>query len=448
MINEHSTTLLLVLLPVILALALRAPPYVLLLADLAFVFVPGFWILAGTYVDKTDMVFLGIAVALATHRGSRRRLRVQEIPYFGLWLAFGLISCVAYLYAPINQMNLTDPMRIAYQLYRYCWRPILYYPLTMLLLTDRKKLQAAMVTIVLVADVCALQGAWQGFGGDDATGPFADKNGLGGFLIMPLILSLSQFLYPQSKRAKQFFGASVLVLLRGLVSASSRGAFVATAGGIGFFLVVLATTTHGLSRVTRLAMTTFLLLLLSLAVRPDLLERPNVQHLLEATDPADVGNYQWRQEERWPYFRQKVLDNPWFGVGTDVDLTFTSCPTPHEGYLAVSLISGIPACIILVTFAALAGIREGTRVFSRGKDRNQQAIGLAVAASIIGLLIHNFVEATMVVASVMRVFWILAATAALLARRGAVFASEQAAAKPAVQSPTAAALQAPGLSPS
>jgi hypothetical protein len=115
---ELPASLLALMLLVIAALVFLARPYaLLLLALLTVVIRPGDWSIAGIRLDPLDLCFFGVAASAIVKPGSVPSFR--RVPYLWLWFALGVLVSIAYLVAPMNARYLTDPARIAYQLYRY-----------------------------------------------------------------------------------------------------------------------------------------------------------------------------------------------------------------------------------------------------------------------------------------------------------------------------------------
>ncbi len=419
--SEYSLGLLAVFLPLIVVLAIQVPPYAMLLLTLATVLYPAGWQIASVHIDIVDLMLAGIALSLlVVHPGMLRQARRRKLPYAGLWIALGVLQSAAYLAAPLNQEHLTSPVAAAYQLYRYCWRPILFFPLAVWLIDDRRKLEHAMIAIVAIGGACAFMAFRQGFSGDEATGPFVTKNILGGALITPFILAVSAALYTRGRWSWRFYAASILLIGRGFLFAGSRGAFVAVLGGLAWFFGQLFLSRQGRSKALRFALAGGALGLLVIAAKPDVFERPTVKHILTASEGMEEANMQWRMQERWPHFWRIATDNFWLGTGTDVDPTFEECPTPHNGYLGVALISGFPSLIAL-TGLALLGIGNGVHAFRRGRDEWQRQVGLALSAAIIGIIIHNLVDETFRLPFAMNALWLLTAATAMLARRASAF---------------------------
>jgi hypothetical protein len=462
-------------------LALRAPLHWLLLIDLALVVYPGEWLVSRVHVDFTDIILVALVAGIFLRPEYRRALRhwrrphttislslfvlttfgllalllvriqggfgrlaeqsdlanlflaglgIQlliealrwRLPYLWLWLALGVLLTAAYVMAPINAPYFEGPASVTYQVYRYCWRPLLYYPLGVLLLRDRRQLESAFLVIVLCGATCSLMAFSQGFSGAEATGPFPTKNGLGGALIMPFLFGIAALFHIESAWPWRLHLLSVLIIARGLLFAGSRGAFVAVLGGLVFLMGWMLLRQRSRSRALRFLAVGSLLAVFTAALLPDFLQRPNIQHLLTTSRGTQDDNMRWRMQERWPHFWHKIMDNPWLGVGTDIDSTLgDSAITPHNGYLGVAVVSGLPSMFLLVGLTLMA-MANGMRIFRRSKTYWQQVTGLAITASLVGLLVHNVVDQTFKLAFAVKVLWILAGSAALLAQRPQAFA--------------------------
>ncbi|MBI3786560.1 MAG: O-antigen ligase family protein, partial [Deltaproteobacteria bacterium] len=309
---------------------------------------------------------------------------------------------------------LEGPLSVIYQVYRYCWRQLLYYPLAILLLRNRRQLEIAFVVFVLVGSACSLMGFQQGFAGLEATGPFPTKNGLGGALIMPFLFAVAGLFHIEAPWPWRMHILCVLIIARGLLFAGSRGAFVAVFCGLIYFMGWMLLRPRSRALALRFVGATLLLVVVTFALRPNIMERPNIQHLLTTSKGTDDDNMRWRMQERWPYFWHKIMDNPWLGVGTDMDTSLgDSAITPHNGYLGEAVVSGLPAMVLLVSLA-LVTLWNGMRLFRRNVPYWQQITGLAIAATLVGFLVHNMVDQTFKVAFATKVLWILTASAAQL----------------------------------
>ncbi len=399
-----------------IVLALVFPIYWLVLFDFILVFKQGAWSLGGIRVDITDLSFAGLAIGLLLRARLVPNARPLRIPYLPLWAALTLMLALAYLLAPQNHQYLVDPVRISYQLYRYALKPILIYPLAFLLITHRDRFHHVVVALVLAADLCSVSAIQQGYSGIRAGGPFGGGNALGGVLAVPFLLAILGLLFPRSRKEFLFFACSVPFILRALLFAGSRGAYISIMVGLAFALFFLFQLPEGRAKMTRWAPAAALGLVLMLAFLPYLSERPTLRRLATVSDPSEVSTFQWRWQLRWPHFWQRALENPWIGTGTDVDFNLgLRGNTPHNGYLSLSVKFGFPAAAMFVTFAFLA-ILNGLRSMRRSTSSQERIHGITIAAAILVLLVHNVVESTLMNAFVAKLFWVLGAVAAMTAR--------------------------------
>ena len=406
--------LLYLLAPLILCLALAAPLHVVLLVDLALAIFPLHWRLADVHVDLTDVTLVAVTLALLLR--PRARPGWPMLRHRWLWFAYGVLLSLAYVNAPQNQEHLTDPLRIAYQLFHWAWRPVLHYPLYVAFFNDRKKFGAALIAVVLAADVCAVQATIQGYASMEATGPFFSKNELGGMLVIPFLAAIGGFFFSPARRSRMFYALSILAIVRGLTISGSRGAFVAAVLGVMFFAGGLALTSYGRARLVRFGAAAAVLGVVALMLQPHLLERPTLQHMLTASHPEEVDNFQWRKQERWPLFWDKIMAHPWLGMGTDVDPSLgEDANTPHNGYLSIAVTSGVPVLALFATFALVA-VRGGLRVFRRARERGHALLGLTLASAIVAFLIHNMVDSTLQIPFATKLFWLLIAGGMLVPR--------------------------------
>ncbi len=397
--------------PIVAFVALRMHPYALLLLDFpSIVFGAGDWQIAGVRLDPTDLILLSI-FAIALLRPPPDATRAKLRPMFKIWVVLGVCMSIAYMSAPINQPGLSDPVRIAYQLYRYCWRPILFYPLMLVLVhSDARRLDNVTAAILLGGAMAASMAIVQGYGGNDAVGPYAGRNALGGGLVGPCVLSIALVAIEQRKRRWQFAVIAAVLVARGLLFCGSRGAFVGAAAGVSLFFGFFMLSGAGMTKVLRYAGAGVGLVVILLIANPGILDRPSIKHLLSATEGTDDGNMQWRMQTRWPHFIAMLRESPWVGIGTDKDESLSRTGnTPHNGYISLALIHGLPVAVIYLLFG-ISSILRGIQVYSRaGPSINDRLFALAAASTIAGILVHNIVETTIVGPYTQNIFWSLCA---------------------------------------
>ncbi len=412
---------------IVIGLALGAPLYALLLFDLLLSLLTTKWKIAGLNLDPTDIVFgmLGIVMVLRARRAPRSGS--DGIPYFGMWLVLGILMSLSYLNAPSTQQYLTNPVGIVYQLYRYCWKEILYYPLSILLLSQPGRVRHLSFIVILVGvlySIQAIPGGYAGFRG----GPILSSNGLGMALHVPLLGCLTLLFATRSRKTRILTVVSLVLIVRALSFSGSRGAFVAASVGIFVLFGLLATIPATRARLIRLGATAIVLAVCVLVMMPDISQRPTVRRALTLSDGLEVSTFEWRRQERWPHFWQKAVENPWLGTATDLDPTLgRGAITPHNGYLSIAVRYGFPALAIVLSFALL-GLRNSLRLFRSPDHPWGRLLGAAGAASLVALLIHNGVDDVFIGAFTSKLFWTLTGLACVAPRHHP--ASERSAVEP------------------
>ncbi|MCG8463129.1 MAG: O-antigen ligase family protein [Holophagales bacterium] len=377
----------------------------------------GNWSIGFLRIGPNDLMvgFIGAAILLRGRRSEE--WRVGKLPLIVPWTMLMVLLCLSYLNAPINQENLTAPHRIAYQLARYCVRPVIYMPIALVLIRSARRTYLIQYFIILAAVFCSLPAIQQGYAGMAAApGPFRTGNQLGGVLVMPMLMALAGMILP---RNRFHFGFSVItmgLMARALLFSQSRGAMVACVGGGLVFGGLLLSRDLGRRRLQWMSPLVGIGLILAVPALPFVLQNTFVQHFLSAADGRKASTMQWRMEERWPHFWGIAVDNPLFGVGTAVDLSLgPKANTPHNGFLSLLVMWGFPAFLLLLFFA-FRTIYTGCRLFWSARNPDHRVFGLTVAASLSGILTHQLVEVTINAPFTFKVFWILVATTELARR--------------------------------
>lgn len=332
---------------------------------------------------------------------------VRAMPYRLTWLAYVTLVCIAYLVAPTNQQYFNSALGVAYQLYRYCCKwPLAYIIVGMF---ARPLMARGALPLVLTAstDCAAVIAIQQGFQGLRASGPFGHPNELGAFLLVPLFLAGSSFFMEKGRGLRLFYLLSALLQLRAFMFTESRGAWLSFAAGSLVAALLLARSKRGRRVLGSMCAGVFGILVLVPLIKPDFAKTEFAQRVFSLHDPTEAGTFEWR-EERWKHFLPMVLANPLLGVGEceDRSLTDETARTPHNGYMARALVSGIPAMLILVCFGVHA-VRRAVRRFGRVSDPAAKAMALATACGLFSLAVHNFVDSSIEFNPVMKLFWVL-----------------------------------------
>lgn len=389
------------------AVAIFGPIYYLLCGDMLLSYFQGFWTLGGTRVDYTDLMIACLAVALVL-RGRKDPDAQAKIPYLGAWLTLALFLSAAYLVAPQNQRNLTDPIRIGYQLYRYCWKPLLYFPIALMLLRDSKRIDQVLMCMLVGVDICAMVVIKEGFSGvDAAAGPFGHGNAFASITVTSCLVAFSQLFYTKSKVRMAFCGFSFLILMRAVLFSESRAGLLSILMSVAFFCGLMTLMPSGRSRLGKFTPLLLLAPILVLILKPDILKSQAAQHAISVTEGSKAGTMQWRMKERWPHFMEKAKEKPILGTGTAVDLSLgDSANTPHNGYIALAVRHGFPVAILYIFFG-FGALINGVIAFFKTRITRLKIFAAMTASPMVGILAHNMIESTITAQVLLQnMFWL------------------------------------------
>lgn len=400
-----------------LIFAIFLPVWWLMLYDLSMVTYFGNWSIGFLRIGPNDL-FVGLMVGGMVLRARRsEEWRLGKFPFLWLWGILLLMLCGSYLTAPVNQRNLTDPIRVVYQLSRYCARPVAYFVLASILLRSANRTYTAIYFIIGGAVQCSLMAIEQGYAGMAAApGPFRTGNQLGGVLVIPMLMAMAGTIFPRNRFHWGFSFISLGLMARALLFCQSRGAMVACVGGGLVFGALLITRNIGRQRLKWMSPFIAMGLVAALPLLPLILANRFISHAVSAADGSKASTMQWRMQERWPHFWAIAVANPVFGIGTAVDLSLgPKANTPHNGFLSMLVMWGFPAFGILMFFA-FRTIWNGCLLFWYAPNPDHKIHGLGVAAGVSGILTHQLVEVTLNAPFTFKVFWILVATTELAKR--------------------------------
>lgn len=376
----------------------------------------GTWVLGTLRITPSDlMVVLMFAAILLRGRFPARKLAHLELIW--PWLLLGILFSISYVVAPINQRTLTDPIRYFYQVATYCWRPILFFPLCLLLLRSPKRAYVTIHFVMIAALIVSFEAIQQGYAGmSSAPGPFKTGNQLGGVLIIPTILAFCGVLMPRDRLQLFFCGGSLVIFLRAFLFCGSRGGQMATVAGFAFFGALLLLRHVGRRRLRFLAPFALAGVIALLPAIPIILARPTIAHAASVTEGSKASTMQWRMQQRWPHFWAIALAHPVFGIGTAVDTSLgKTANTPHNGFLSMLVTYGFPAFFLIVFFAFRA-VYNGLMVFMNAPNPDHKVFGLTLAAATAGILVHQMVEVTLTAPFTFKVFWLIVALSELAKR--------------------------------
>lgn len=357
---------------------------------------------------------LGVSALTTLAGGSPRAARFRAPrtkALLAIWLFLLVWGSITFLLGPANRWLLSDKIHNAWFVWGYIGRPLSVFPLVLACLDGRRMVERILLLLILVgAGVAGNAILLAGTMDDNATGHFETGNALAGYLILILPLAASRLATTKIPWERVLCGVAMLVMLRALWLAGSRGGFVA-------FLASMAVLSCFIPR-RRVAAAAFAgaaLLALIIGMRGGLSSLPMLERFAVLSDPKEVETFQWRQEQ-WGLFIQRILDRPILGYGSDVDESLKDLDrarTAHNAFLALSVKSGIPAAAawvcILILVATLA-----VRCAMQPWENDDRPFWFALLSFLAALLTHNMVESTLLTPEVQDVFWILTACAMLL----------------------------------
>jgi O-antigen ligase len=370
--------------------------------------------------DPADVFLLPVllfgVLPVIVGRDTDSRKALLGFEYRWRWMLYGFLMCGAYVVSVYSLGYLTDPVRVAYQLYSYAWKGILLYPIVLFLFPDVNKAKLLVAALVLSTDINALATMWQGRSGHFPTGFLrtSEKNYLASSFLIPMFLALAVGLSDARFRRRWFYLGSFALMVVGLWYAGSRGAVVAFVAGLAWFLL-----RH--ERGIRVAVAIVVLAGTVLVVKPDFGAGSGIRdRYLAIAEGSQETNLKWRTTERWPYFYRLVMDHPWLGTGSDWDPTLDSyMNSPHNGYLSIAVRFGIPALAIFASLL-LGLFRMSHAVARRSADPEHRALAQGIAIGVFALCVHNWVDVTLEKGSVGVHFWIVLAIMVVLYRTVAV----------------------------
>ena len=392
------------------------PIWWLLLFDQLQISYFGTWVLGTLRLTPMDLMVLLVFAGLLL-RGRTQARKLAKLDLLWPWIVLGILLSISYVVAPINQRTLTDPIRYVYQVLVYCWRPILYFPICVMLVRSPKRAYICTYFVMIAALIVSYQAIRQGYAGmSSAPGPFKTGNQLGGVLIIPTVLAFCGALMPRDRFQMFFCAGSLVIFLRAFLFCGSRGGQMATAAGFAFFGGLLVLRHVGRQRLKFLSPFAAAGLIAVLPLVPIILARPTIAHAASVTEGSKASTMQWRMQQRWPHFWAIALDHPLFGIGTAVDTRLgKTANTPHNGFLSMLVTYGFPA-FFLIVFFAFRTIYNGLLVFLHAPNPDHKIFGLTMAAATAGILVHQMVEVTLTAPFTFKVFWLMVAVAELAKR--------------------------------
>jgi hypothetical protein len=342
-------------------------------------------------IDIGDFVYLPLLAFLALRAVKGHDAEPafwHDMPCRGLWCLYGLFAAAAYAQWSYAAGYLGAGS--VYQFYRYAWKPMLLYPVVFYLADRPSSIRWLMAAVILTADIDAIVAIQQGRSGVDVRGVMSlfHKNMLAGSFLIPAFLAVGEGMHNPQRLWRYWARGSAVLIGLALWYAVSRGAIVGAAVGGAVYVLVSP-------KGWRVAALVLLLAATTLAIRPDFGSSSGIMHrFTDIVNGTQSTNLAWRMRERWPHFIDIVTAHPLLGVGQAVDLTLgDNTNTPHNGYLAIMVQSGIPAAVCYVLI--LVNILVRAAGLMRGRVPAQvRGWAAAALAGVVAFCVHNLVETT------------------------------------------------------
>jgi O-antigen ligase len=367
-------------------------------------------------VSLRDILLAALGVsALTTLAGGSPRAARFRAPrtkvVLALWAFLLAWGAITFLLGPANRAFLSDPIHNAWFVWCDIGRPLSVFPLVLACLDGRRAMERILLLFVLVGTGVAANAILLAGGTDDnATGHFDTGNALAGYLILILPLAAARLATTRIRWERGLYLVAMLVMLRALWLAGSRGGVVAFLGSMAVLSCFIRR-----RRVAAAAVAGAAILMIVIGMRGGLSSLPMLERFAVLTDPKDVETFQWRQEQ-WGIFIQRIQARPMLGYGSDVDESLKDLDrarTAHNAFLALSVKSGIPAAATWACLFILV-LTLGVRCALQPWDNDDRPFWYALLAFLAALLMHNMVESTLLSPTSQDVFWILTAGAMLL----------------------------------
>lgn len=365
----------------------------------------------GVSVRDLFIAVLAVSTLLAL-AGRSRRLAGLRTPFVRrvlvVWCFLVVWCTITFLLGPANSWLLSDTVHNLWFVYGDTYRALLVFPLLVIHLDRGRPIEFVLDLIVAVATGVALNGILLArSSGEVATAHFEHNNPFAGYLVLVLPLAAARAVRESRPGMRFLYLGGMLVMVRALWLAGSRGGLVA-------FLASMAAMAIFLPRrqVAVLMVLVLTGLVVLIAVSPHL---PMLDRFLVLRDVKEVETFQWR-EEQWGLFLQRVAARPMLGWGSDVDesmLELDRARTAHNAFLALAVKNGIPATCAWIMLLGLALTLALRRLFSPGHGADRW-FWVAFLGFLAAIVVHNLVESMLLTLVSQHLFWTLMACAALL----------------------------------
>lgn len=213
-------------------------------------------------------------------------------------------------------------------------------------------------------------------------GTLRSPNELAGFLLWPLCIMTGIWLNYNGRRFLLYL--SLLVMILALLLTYSRTGWIAYL--LSFSLICI------LCKRKSLLVGICAILLCAVFILPQVVPGfgGTFVNRLTSINKREDDLAMIARNERWEYYSQQVMSNPW-GLGVVPTGTFSEAASPHNNFLYLSLMSGIPGMVCAMLM--LAGtVVTAYRNYLSATDPVFKGIFAGIFAAGGGFILHSFLE--------------------------------------------------------
>jgi O-antigen ligase len=347
------------------------------------------------------------AIPTAWDRGSRFKSPIVR-GLMILWVFLAFWESLAFMLGPGNQYMIQRFLTNAWHLYKHVFRVMLPLPILIYCIANRETGRRVMNLVLFISVIVAAYGILESRqSGENPIGTFQGKNAFAGFMVLVIPLLTARMIFARGWWPRILHAGAVLILLRGLLLAGSRGGYVSFVASLLPLAILIPR-----RRLVAVGAAVFVGFMLVVAAVDNPLERPHVRRLLSLQNPTEVRSLEWRTEQ-WAFFVDRLKERPWLGTGSMVDESMEElgrATTAHSGYLSAATRAGIPAVIAWVVLLVTMGL-VATRHSMTATTAQDRAFWIGMVGLLVALLTHNVVESTLQMPQVQQLLSIVLAVA-------------------------------------
>jgi O-Antigen ligase len=381
--------------------------------------------IGSTSLNLTNiLLLLGIVAMVSAPRPQRRPFGALEYSLL-VFLGFAFMAFVTSVVAHGGQDFVAEAFRC-----KQWMTPFLVFFLVRRLAWERDDLIDMMVVLLWTSTLVGGLTWWEGRQSNRSSidrsrvgAVIGQANAMAAFLVYYSLPALALFLRMKGRAVRAACLSAFLIMVRGMLFAMSRGAYLALAAGAAVVILLRSP----------------LLLVITLAVAfaapeyapwmvpASVLARLRGTQQSDSLDPDMEARLDKSSQQRlmlWDAGTAMIRNHPWRGVGlnrfseevggyTLSELTDKDPKDAHNAYIKVAAEMGIPAllamAVLLVHISSLA-----VPLYFRRTDLFDRSLALALVGSVTGLVVSCLFGSRFTDENLMCQFWVLVASVRVL----------------------------------